>query len=177
MNFKLECSIAYRYVITKMLNGLGHKTSEEANFLIVEEGYDQPRDKLCICFNQETLPELMALFEGSQAKLNYIVGYIDDISTIIELEKIIYFNANNNTVYCLTETGIYKTKKKLYELENNLDPSQFSRINKSQIVNIYHIKSIIPWFNNRLLLKMKHSDVELEVSKNHVKNFKSNLGM
>lgn len=160
-----------------MLNSLGHQISSEAPYLILEEGYDQCRDKICISFNHETFPLLLGFFQGSQVKLPYIVGYIDDTTTIIEINKILFFNASNNTVFCVTELGTYKTKKKLYELESDIDPSQFSRINKSQIVNIYQIKSIIPWFNNRLLLKLKHNDIELEVSKNHAKVFKSHLGM
>ena len=70
----------------------------------------------------------------------------------------------------------YRIKDKLYQLEEELAAEGFIRINKSEIVNILHIREIVPWFNGRLLLKLDNKR-EVEVSRSYAGNFKDFLGL
>ncbi|WP_261800281.1 LytTR family DNA-binding domain-containing protein [Paenibacillus sp. PAMC21692] len=72
----------------------------------------------------------------------------------------------------------------LYE-ERNKDISRcscaraakgFIRINKSQLVNLLHVKEIIPWFNSRYMLRMDNG-AELEVSKMFSKKLRHTLNL
>lgn len=61
----------------------------------------------------------------------------------------------------------------LDELEKELDPSQFFRINRKFIVGIDAIGEIEPYFNNRLLLKLNPAaGEEVIVSRQRAKEFK-----
>jgi DNA-binding LytR/AlgR family response regulator len=95
---------------------------------------------------------------------------------IIPFKEILYFEGKGNYAYCITVTGKYRIKEKLYELEKKMN-NEFIRVGKSFIVNITNIKEIIPWFGRRLLLKFTDNKSEIEVSKNYVKSFKSHLGI
>ena len=52
----------------------------------------------------------------------------------------------------------------LKELEERLDPEVFFRAHKSRLVNLQHVRAILPWFGGRFKLMMrdqKGSEVEL----------------
>lgn len=60
-------------------------------------------------------------------------------SFIIDYKEIMLFYSENKSNYCKTQNGIYRIKKKLYELEDvNND---FIRISKKFIININYVKS------------------------------------
>lgn len=61
----------------------------------------------------------------------------------------------------------------LDEIEVELDPKRFFRINRGFIVSASSIQSIEPYFNHRLLLGITpESDEEVIVSRQRVKEFK-----
>ena len=95
---------------------------------------------------------------------------------ILPYEQIQYFEARGNNTYCISRSGEYRVKEKLYELEGNLSQEKFIRVSKSFIVNIENVKEILPWFGRRLILRFTDSKSEVEVSKNYVKTFKDFLG-
>src|SRR5262249_17643 len=58
----------------------------------------------------------------------------------------------------------YMTNFTLRELEERLDPEIFFRAHKSRLVNLKHVRAIVPWFGGRFKLVMrdqKGSEVEL----------------
>ena len=69
----------------------------------------------------------------------------------------------------------YKIKEKLYEIETILYEKNFIRINKSQVINKYGIKTIIPSFNSRINLVMKNDDI-LYVTRVYSSRFKEFIG-
>ena len=47
------------------------------------------------------------------------------------------------------------TNYTLRELEERLDPALFFRAHKSSLVNLQHVKEIVPWFGGRYKLVMR----------------------
>jgi DNA-binding LytR/AlgR family response regulator len=88
-----------------------------------------------------------------------------------------YFVANGNYVYGQTHQGSIEINRKLFEIERDFRGSYFFRIHKSYVINIRWVREIIPWFGGRLLIRIKETDEEIEVSRNYVKAFKEFLGM
>ena len=41
------------------------------------------------------------------------------------------------------------------ELERQLDPARFGRLNRSELVNIAFVERVEPYFNNRLAVKLR----------------------
>lgn len=64
-----------------------------------------------------------------------------ETSYFVPLEQVLFFETEGKQVQAHTDTELYMTEHKLYELEGSL-PGYFMRISKSTIVNLDHIYSI-----------------------------------
>ncbi len=62
----------------------------------------------------------------------------------------------------------------LDHLEDNLDPEIFMRVHRSSIVQVQHIKEMIPWFSGRYKLVLT-GDHEVIASRERSKNLKDRL--
>ncbi len=64
------------------------------------------------------------------------------------------------------------------ELENRLQSENFFRVHRSFLVNLNHIKDIVPWFNGKYLITMRDSRLtEITVSRNKIKALKKKLAL
>lgn len=93
---------------------------------------------------------------------------------IIDIKEISCFYSENKGTYLMTLNGRnYLTDSSLENLEADLDPKCFFRINRKSIVNIDAIGDIISYTNSRLELKVKFvEDFPLIVSRERVKGFR-----
>lgn len=182
MKIGLRCSSTKKTILMELLSARGITIQEKASVYVVEAGCDIPTDGISVIFQANHLDNLMELLEklvsNQDNELKTVIGRSPtDSYEIIPLERVYYFEARGNNVFCAMDNQEYRVKEKLYELESKLPKNSFLRVGKSFIVNIYNVKEIIPWFGRRLVLKFIGSKVEIEVSKNYVKNLKEFLGM
>jgi DNA-binding LytR/AlgR family response regulator len=181
MKVKLICSESSKSELVGLLSYKNIEIVGDSNIVIVESGFPIQDDAVSIVFKKENILKILELLDSISNRNednNTIIGRKDDHNfEIIPFREILYFEGRGNYAYCITETGKYRIKEKLYELEKKLMNSEFIRVGKSFIVNTKNIKEIIPWFGRRLLLKFKDNKSEIEVSKNYVKSFKSHLGI
>lgn len=62
------------------------------------------------------------------------------------------------------------------ELQTNLDPSVFWRVHRSYLVNINHIKEVVPWFKSSYQLRMSdRKNTEIPVSRAQTKRLRELL--
>ncbi len=93
-------------------------------------------------------------------------------------EEIAYFYSEDSVTFIVTTSG----KSHIYDytlnnIEKELDPSLFHRINRKQIVSLNAIQKIHTYFNNRVKLDIHPtSELEFVVSREKVKDFKRWLG-
>jgi two-component system response regulator LytT len=67
-------------------------------------------------------------------------------------------------------TSNYRT---LEELHATLDPDSFWRPHRSYLVNIHHIKEVVPWFKSSYMLKMSDKkQAEIPVSRAQTKRLR-----
>jgi two-component system, LytTR family, response regulator LytT len=129
-------------------------------------------------YNADFLQNLTANF----TKLN-------DFKTrfLIKQGTALNFVETNDIAYFFSEDGLthfysIHNKKHLIEqtlddLENQLNPSDYFRINRKIIVSIKSIKKISPHFNSRLKLELNpHYLEEIFVARERVSDFKTWLG-
>ena len=61
----------------------------------------------------------------------------------------------------------------LEELFNNLDPNSFWRAHRSFLVNIHHIREVVPWFKSSYQLRMDDKkQTEIPVSRAHTRRLR-----
>lgn len=94
---------------------------------------------------------------------------------IISVDDIECFYSENKATYSFTnEKRSFLLDNSLETWEEQLDPEQFFRVNRTFIVNINGIKDIVAYSNSRLkLILNSYSETEIIVSRERVKDFKS----
>lgn len=103
-----------------------------------------------------------------------IVFYKDKDEYYFPLNKILFFESENDAIYAHTATETYKSDFKLYELQKIL-PYQFIRVSKSTIVNVNHILSISKNLTSSSLIKFSKSHKQIYVSRLYYKDLKQKL--
>ncbi|MGB8191923.1 MAG: LytTR family DNA-binding domain-containing protein [Chitinophagaceae bacterium] len=84
-------------------------------------------------------------FTKKKAGENYLAqlpGKLGSRTDLIPINDVQYFQAEGAYVQIVTATKTYLLNQPIYELESSLDPSCFTRVHRSVIVNISCIKSI-----------------------------------
>lgn len=96
-----------------------------------------------ICSNELT-PQVKQMVEEISAFVNEGISGTDfrGERVMLPLKDILRFYTENQKVVAQDAVGIYCTQEKLYELEERLDPGQFFRISKSEIINLKKIKRL-----------------------------------
>jgi two-component system response regulator LytT len=94
---------------------------------------------------------------------------------IVDAQDMIYATIEDGVISVVTTSieGMlnYRT---LEELQSNLDPDHFWRAHRSFIVNIHHIKEVIPWFNSSFQIKMTDKkETEIPVSRVQTKRLRT----
>ncbi|PVW14675.1 LytR/AlgR family response regulator transcription factor [Marixanthomonas spongiae] len=84
-----------------------------------------------------------------------------------------FYSENKGTYAHTTEGRNYLLDTTLEQLENELAPQTFFRVNRTFFININAIKDIISYTNSRLQLKLNnYSDQDIIVAREKVKDFK-----
>jgi len=85
---------------------------------------------------------------------------------VLSTEEILWFEVEYRIVFAYVDGDRFMTNFTLRELEEKLDPNTFFRAHKSRLVNLKHVKAIVPWFGGRYKLVMKDQrSSELELSR------------
>lgn len=152
--------------------------TEDGGVALVEQGYDIPGDKLSIVFDAiDYMDVVKLLVSGVREDTRYantLTGLSGNKFAVIAPRDVVYVEAGPDGMAAYTGSGRYGIKETLQYYENIWAVQGFIRINKSQLVNLLHVKEIIPWFNSRYVLRMDNG-AELEVSKMFSKKLRSTL--
>lgn len=177
---ELLCSSKVYEKMKQELSKYQIEMKQDSDLVLVEKGYDLPIDKLCVVFDaidyMDVIKLLVSGVRNNIHALNALTGLSDNKFAIIESRDVVYLEAGSDGITAFTNLKHYSVKETLQYYENMWVAKGFIRINKSQLVNLLHVKEIVPWFNSRYVLRMDN-DVELEVSKMFSKKLRNTLKM
>jgi len=108
---------------------------------------------------QEATDMLMRLLlsEEPPTKPNYLKRMLvkdNHKLFFIKAEDILYFDADGNYITLHTLKRNYTLYESLTQLEQRLDPADFTRINRSYIVNLNYVEELECYFNGEYLVKL-----------------------
>ena len=85
---------------------------------------------------------------------------------LLQADDIAYLQADEGITFAVDAAGVrYPLSGALTELERQLDPRRFGRLNRSELVNIAFVEKMEPYFNNRLAVRLRTQPaVELTTS-------------
>lgn len=123
--------------------------------------------------NNEVAQIQRALSNLSQLK-GGIVFEKDDTEYYFGVDKILFFETDQNKVYAHTATDAYEVRHKLYELEDLL-PSYFLRVSKSTILNTRKVFGLTKNITASSKVDFAGSQKSVYVSRNFYKPLKEML--
>ena len=93
---------------------------------------------------------------------------------IIKTDEVACFYSFENATFLKTNYQSYSIKNSLSNLENDLNPEHFFRVNRTFILHVNAIKDIVTHSNSRLkLILHSYNEQEIIVSRERVKDFKN----
>ena len=94
---------------------------------------------------------------------------------ILQPKEIYMVRVENGDTVIYSECQKYRSRKRLYELGQQLG-KQFMQISKSTLINLSYMDSIEQGFSGTLLLKLKNGSKDY-VSRTYLPEFKKYLGL
>lgn len=115
---------------------------------------------------REQLDALLARLAGPKAHADRLLVKVDDSQQLIKTADIVHISAERNYVRLHTKADAHAMRETMNGIQERLDPSIFRRIHRSHIVNLDHVRKILPWFGGDCLVMMD-SGTRLTLSRNY----------
>ena len=91
---------------------------------------------------------------------------LEDTVALVDPADILYVMARDDRAYLQTKESQLRTQFTLAELEKRLIPSGFFRAHRGYLVNLQHVREVIPYTRNSFTLRLKDAaDTEVPLSK------------
>ncbi len=95
---------------------------------------------------------------------------------LVDLDDIVWIGVEGELVFVHTASERYMMNATMAELESRLDPRVFFRSHRSSIVNLNHVKEIVPWFSGKYKIVVDDEQKsELVLSRARVKGLREIL--
>lgn len=105
-----------------------------------------------------------------------LTGSCDGETYLLEPDKVLYIDTADKKTFIYTDSKVYETSLKLYELEEQLSGVGFFRGGKSCIINLRHIESLRTDLERRIRVTMDNGE-KLLVSRQYAEELKRKLGV
>jgi two-component system response regulator LytT len=136
------------------------------------EKYNKKLNKL-EGFDFEMIKKAIYKKEEKIFKSRFSVKIGEHIKILNANEAVCFYSENKGSYFFNSEKRNYLLDFNMDELENILDPKEFFRVNRKQIININFIKDIVLYSNSRLKIILNHyQEQEIIVSRERVSDFK-----
>ena len=94
--------------------------------------------------------------------------------SVIPVEKVIYFEAQDDYVMIYTADKKHLKQATMKYFEQHLNPKDFLRIHRSYIIRLDQVSQLEPYGKDSYVAKLKN-DVKVKISKNGLKQLKEKL--
>ncbi|MBQ7801702.1 MAG: LytTR family transcriptional regulator [Oscillospiraceae bacterium] len=122
----------------------------------------------------ESVSELMKRISGECPQV--IAGFSEDTVCLLDQEEIYRVYAGEGRVYCETRSGTWRSRLRLYELEERLEKSRFVRISNSEIINLKRVKGFDLSLSGTIRVSLTNGAVTY-VSRRYMGKIKKVLGL
>lgn len=112
------------------------------------------------------LKAVMDTLGTARAAQERILVRSGDAQVLVKTADILYISAEGNYVRLHTLAGEHLMRERMAGMLERLDGALFRRIHRSHIVNLDHVKKLLPWFGGDCLVMMADG-TRLTLSRNH----------
>lgn len=144
--------------------------------IIIDKNLEENLIKLYTNSYTEEIKEIEEILNKYQASSkNILTVFKDDQVFVIDAKDIIRIYSENKNVFIETKKDSYKSRLRLYEIEERLEKNNFIRISRFEIINIKYIEKLDLSFTGTVAVSLKNGKVSY-VSRRNLKEFKNILG-
>ena len=142
----------------------------------IELNEEQREEEVVIYCNQidENIKQIQEAISSVTRAQEKFVLYKGETEFYVPLNKILFFETQENVIYANTRKDVYQVKFRLYELENIL-PNNFMRVSKSAILNLNHVFSITRNITSSSEVQFEGTHKQIYISRNYYKSIKKRL--
>ena len=117
--------------------------------------------------------------ERPAAQKNKLVVKSQGRLFLVDSEEIIFASIEDGVISIVTRDLEGQSNfRTVEELQGNLDPKVFWRVHRSYLVNVNHIKEVVPWFKSSYQLKMQdRKQTEIPVSRAQTRKLRELLNL
>lgn len=101
---------------------------------------------------------------------------LDDQNYLLPVCDVYYAESVDLKTFVYAEKAVYRSRLKLYELEENLSHSDFLRVSKQAVVNIRKIQSVSPAGDSRFQATLTNGE-KVIISRQYVPALKERFGL
>lgn len=137
-------------------------------------------ERIRAALRQATLsnpPDLRKLLQeirpGAPARL---AAHKNKRIVLVQRRSVIWVGIEDRLVFLHTATARLLIDRTIGELEEMLKPAGFVRVNRSELVNLEHVREMTPWTSGTWRITLT-SGAELSVSRERVRHLKAVVGL
>jgi DNA-binding LytR/AlgR family response regulator len=97
-------------------------------------------------------------------------------TVLLDFAEIYQIASDDRIVFAHTRDGRYVVNFSIKELEARLPPEAFFRSHRSCLVNLDHVREVVPWFHGKLMLRLDDG-TETIVSEERAPRLRALLGL
>jgi two-component system, LytTR family, response regulator len=142
-------------------------------------GYIYLNVNLFLNYNEWQKTQLMPPHQPvvfSSSYLTTLDAWFEHGETILSVNDVLYFEVEQKSYFAYTKGRTFNIKKTLSELEAELNPQHFFRVNRSVIVNLHFLKNYSYWENDKYIVRLSDGKTEFVMQRPRVKELKERLG-
>ena len=122
----------------------------------------------------EVTSQVSAIVRFVKSVQQTITGEDGDCEHEISIQDIYYIESVDGKTYIYTKNKVYRTRARLYELEERLADSSFLRITKATVLNLLKITAIKPALSGRFCAVLSNGE-EVIISRKYVADLKQKI--
>jgi len=138
----------------------------------VDGCYEETEITIKCAAMSDGLEKVIATLRALDCKLT---GKKSGQTYILDASKVFYIDTVDKKTFIYTESEVFETALRLFELEELLPANDFFRAGKSSIINFNKIKSMKSDIDGRIIVVMEN-DEKLVVSRQYTQFIKMKLG-
>jgi len=105
-----------------------------------------------------------------------VTVYIDEQALLLPVSDIFYAESVDLKTFVYAEKTVYRSKLKLYQIEETLNRGDFLRVSKQVILNVRKIKSVSPAGEGRFQAVLTNGE-KVIISRQFVPSLKERFGL
>lgn len=134
-----------------------------------------PPGPLSVSPIEQLAPYNLTLTPPAPVYQQYVDAYDHTGQTCLRVDEVLFFTVKEKNYWLQTQAGSYKLRKTMAELESELDPRVFFRLNRSVLVNIRKVKNYSYWEYDKYIVRMVGEANEFIMPRQRLRAFKQCL--